>query len=80
MSQTNPYAAPDGNVHQFLPVMKTKTAADQRLTAAAPDLLATLKAIVARCDGRFFDTDQVTGETFYYLATSAIAKAEGRRR
>lgn len=43
--------------------------ANARLVAAAPELLAALKALV--------DVDEVTAGT-YEMAESAIAKAEGR--
>ncbi len=52
-------------------------AANARLIAAAPELLAALRAIVDRSSGRLYDTDQETGQTFDEIALAAIAKAGG---
>lgn len=51
--------------------------ANARLIAAAPDLLAALKAIVERSGGKLYNTDQITAETFYDLACAAILRATG---
>lgn len=50
--------------------------ANARVIAAAPTMLAALKAL-SRCEGRYYDTDQVTGETFERMVDAAIAAAEG---
>jgi hypothetical protein len=50
--------------------------ANARLIAASPDLLAACKAVLERANGKLYDTDQVTGETFDAALRAAIAKAE----
>lgn len=52
--------------------------ANARIIAAAPRMLEALKAL-SRCEGRYYDTDQVTGETFERMVDAAIAEAEGTR-
>jgi hypothetical protein len=42
------------------------------LTRIARDMERTLAAIVERSGGRLYDTDQVTGCTFYDLALAAL--------
>ena|SRR6185436_11891511 len=51
--------------------------ANARLIAAAPELLAALKAIKERASGNIYNTDQVTGEKFAVMVDAAIAKATG---
>jgi hypothetical protein len=52
--------------------------ADAILYAAAPELFEACKAVLERANGKLYDTDQVTGETFDTLLRAAIAKAEGK--
>lgn len=61
------------------------TESERRLIAAAPELLAALKAISARIDGRFDDADLMAVGPLtpnveadcQYIARAAIARARG---
>lgn len=55
-----------------------ETAAERdRLKAINAELLEACKAVVERSEGKLYNTDQETGETFVNLLLNAIAKANG---
>jgi hypothetical protein len=64
-----------------LPVGRGFNAADTRLMAAAPDMLETLRGILARASNAPHDDPEMAAREFeriMRMAREAIAKAEGR--
>lgn len=75
MKRVSPTAKLRAQVDALLRISNRQNVTIEVLKADKAELVATLQIILDRSEGRLYNTDQVTGETFDAIARAAIAQA-----